>query len=194
MTLDNKNLYEMLFPDCDDDFDNIGRIRINEIFSNMDVNEIPKYFDLKSYNSTSSDNEPSTFRVIHFNIRNLLINKDELESLLSMMKHTPDVICLSETWLDSASDSNVKLDGFICYNIIRDSPHSGVSIFVRNHIKSNIVSEFSFVHPELEICTISISISNTDYIIAAIYRPRFKYFNIPKFREVIEPISNNKLF
>ena len=81
MTLDDANLYEMLFPDCDDHTDDIGRIRINEIFSNSNIDEISKYYDMNTYNNTISASDSSTLNLMHFNIRNLLINKDELEAV-----------------------------------------------------------------------------------------------------------------
>ena len=190
----NDNLYDMLFPDSDDDSEDIGRLRINDIFNNTNNDEISRYFDLNLYNESFPDNDASTLNVIHFNIRNLSTNKDELETIISMMKRTPDVICLSETWLDSTSESLIKLDGYIGYNVIRDAPHGGVSVFVRDFIKSNFEPAFSFASAEVEICTVSISISNTNYTVSSIYRPRFKHDNIKEFRKVMEPILRNKLF
>ena len=189
----NDNLYELLFPDSDDDAD-IGRIRVNDIFSNLENDEISKYMDITLYNRSFTDNDDSSLSVIHFNIRNFLSNKDELLAILSMMTRTPDIICLSETWLDTSNEMYAKIDGFIAYNVIRESPRGGVSIFVRDSIKSNFIPQFSFVRDELEICTITVTFNNTDYTISAIYRPHFKYDNIKEFRKVLEPILGNKLF
>ena len=76
----------MIFPDSDDDSDDIGRLRLNDIFSNQNIDEISNYIDINSYNTSFPDNNGSSLNVIHFNIRNLLRNKDELESIISMMK------------------------------------------------------------------------------------------------------------
>ena len=133
----------MIFPDSDDDSDDIGRIRINEIFSNQNIDDISKYFNVSSYNNSFPDNNDSSLNVIHFNIRNLLSNKDELEAIISTMKRKPDVICLSETWLDNSDDSTIKIEGFLIYNVIRESPHGGVSILVSDNLKSNLVPNFS---------------------------------------------------
>ena len=52
MAFNDVNLLEMLFPDHDTDdannSDDIGRLRMNEIF-NAEFNDISKYYDLESY-------------------------------------------------------------------------------------------------------------------------------------------------
>ena len=83
----------MIFPDSDDDSDDIGRIRINDMFSNQNLEEISKYFDITSYNNSFPDNNDSSLSLIHFNIRNLLSNKDELDTIISMMHRTPVARC-----------------------------------------------------------------------------------------------------
>ena len=190
----NDNLYDMIFPDSDDDSDDIGRIRINEIFSNQNIDDISKYFNVSSYNNSFPDNNDSSLNVIHFNIRNLLSNKDELEAIISTMKRKPDVICLSETWLDNSDDSTIKIEGFLIYNVIRESPHGGVSILVSDNLKSNLVPNFSYVSAELEICTVTITLADTEYTVSSLYRPHFKHARIKEFKNALEPILNNKLF
>ena len=184
----------MIFPDSDDDSDDIGRLRLNDIFSNQNIDEISNYIDINSYNTSFPDNNGSSLNVIHFNIRNLLRNKDELEAVLSMMKRTPDVICLSETWLDNSEDLMVKIEGFVTYNVIRESPRGGVSILVRDNLKSNLIPKFSYIDSELEICTVTITLCDTDYTVASIYRPHFKHVRIKEFKKVLEPILNDRLF
>lgn len=128
MPLDDSNLYEILFPDIDDDdeenTDDIGRLRINEMFNNIDVNEISKYFDLDMYNQSFPIDDHASLSVMHFNIRNLITNKDELTTNISLMNRPPDVIALSETWLDLSDDTVINIEGYRCYNVIRDTPHS----------------------------------------------------------------------
>ena len=100
MTYDNSNLYETLFPDYnddDDDCDDIGRLRINQVFDNIDIKDISRMYDLDSYNKSFPVNDISSFSVVHFNIRNLIINKDELEVVISLMNRKPDVVALTET-------------------------------------------------------------------------------------------------
>ena len=183
----------MLFPDSSDDADDIGRIRVNDIFSNLNNDEISKYFDITTYNNSFSDEDKSSLSLVHFNIRNLLSNKDELLAVISMMKRTPDVICLSETWLDNSNES-VNIDGFVIYNVIRDTPHGGVSILVKDSIQSNFIPKFSFVSSEIEICTITITLNTTNYTVSAAYRPHFKLNNVKEFRKALEPILGDKLF
>ena len=197
MTVNEDNLFEMLFPDHDEDnpdCDDIGRLRINEIFSNNDVNEMSKYFDLNLYNESFSSNNEQSLCVMHFNIRNLLINKSELESNISLMKHSPDVIALSETWLDKFDDTVFEFKGYTSYNVIRDAPHGGVSMLVKDSLESSLIEKFSFINSEIEICTVSIKLKNDEYVASVIYRPHFKYDNVKEFKNAIEPILNDKLF
>ena len=198
MSVDNTNLYEMLFPDHeDDDLDNsddIGRLRIKEIFDNADTKDICKELDLAAYNQSFQDNDHSSLSVMHFNIRNLITNKDELVATISMMKRKPDIIALSETWLAKADDSNVVILGYKCYNIIRKTPHGGVSLLVSDNLESCLIEKFSYISPEIEICTVSVKIKDEEYIVSAIYRPHFKYDHIKEFMNAIQPILNDKIF
>ena len=197
MTLDNQNLYAMLFPDYDDDnsnSDDIGHLRISEIFNDVDFNDISKYYDIKSFNNSFPVNDQSSLSVIHFNIRNLRTNMDELEANISLMKRDPDVIALSETWLDLPDDTVTHLNGYKSYHVIRDAPHGGVSLLIKDHLESSLVEKFSFIGPEVEMCTVSIKVNSADYIVSVIYRPHFKHDNIKEFIKVLEPILNDKTF
>ena len=197
MAFNDVNLLEMLFPDHDTDdannSDDIGRLRMNEIF-NAEFNDISKYYDLESYNTSLTCNDNSSLNVIHFNIRDLITNKDELETNISLMSRTPDVISLSETWLNSSHESEVNIQGYNIYNIVRPTLRGGVTLLVRDNLESSMMEKFSFVTTEIEICTVSVKIKNENYTISAIYRPHFKYDNIKEFRKAIEPILNDKMF
>lgn len=190
------NLYEMLFPDHDDDDANtedIGLLRINEIF-NVDFNDICKFFELETYNDSFSTDDDSSLNIMHFNIRNLVTNLIELEAYISLLKRRPDVIALSETWLDKFHESNINVQGYTCYNVVRSRPHGGVSILIRENIESSLIEKHSFVNSEIEICTVSVKLKATNYIVSSIYRPRFKHDNIKEFRESLAPILNDKTF
>ena len=160
------NLLEMLFPDSDtDDVDNsddIGRLRMNEMF-NAEFGDISKYHSLESYNTSFPCNDNSSLNIIHFNIRNLITNKDELETNITLMNRTPDVISLSETWLNASNESQVNIQGFNAYNIVRQTQHGGVSLLVRDNLESSLIEKFSYVTTEIEICTVSVKIRNENY-------------------------------
>lgn len=196
MNSSDANLYEMLFPDHDDDDANtedVGLLKINEIF-NVDFNDICKYFELDSYNSSFSTGDDSSLNIIHFNIRNLVSNRDELEVCLSQLKRKPDVIALSETWLDKYNKSTINFQGYICYNVVRNKPHGGVSILVRENLDSSLIENYSFVNSEIEICTVSVKIKDANYVVSSIYRPHFKHNNIKEFIKSLEPILNDNAF
>ena len=196
MNSSNSNLYEMLFPDHDDDDANtedVGLLRINEIF-NVPFTDICKFFELESYNNSFSTDDDSSLNIMHFNIRNLVTNKTELEECISLLKRKPDIIALSETWLDRFNKTSINFQGYTCYNVVRTKPHGGVSILIRENIESSLIEKYSYVNSEIEICTVSVKIKAENYIVSSIYRPRFKHDKINEFRKSLEPILNDKIF
>ena len=66
--------------------------------------------------TTSSISHPQTgLHIIHINIRSLLPHFDEFKIAVSDLD--PDIVALSETWLDSSVDDiDISLDG---YNVVR---------------------------------------------------------------------------
>ena len=52
------------------------------------------------------------FTVLHVNIRSLIKNLDKLKELINAMKMTPDIIAISETWLEPSKLDKICLDGY----------------------------------------------------------------------------------
>ena len=75
--------------------------------------------------------------------RNRLIQVREL-----VVKEKPDILALSETWLNSTTNTEVNIQG---YNIYRpDRKHKkggGICIYVRNDFKSKVLKDLSFILP-----------------------------------------------
>ena len=72
---------------------------------------------------------------MHFNIRNLETNFIQLETLLSTLPKPPDILALTETWLNEENKDSYSIEG---YNIYREvgklREHRGVSLCVRNDL------------------------------------------------------------
>ena len=109
--MENNNLYDTLFADQDDDED-LGMITINEMYDHANFNEISKYYDLGSYNEIFPSENDDILSVVHLNIRNVCSNLNELEAILNQMKHPPDVIAMSETWLNATTQLNTHVAGY----------------------------------------------------------------------------------
>ena len=68
---------------------------------------------------------------MYFNVRSLLPKIDNLRSLCVV--HSPDIICIVETWLDDTIlDSEVSIQGYHYYRLDRSRHGGGVMIFVKN--------------------------------------------------------------
>ena len=189
----NDNLYETLFIDEDDNED-IGMQTINELYDHANFDEISKYYDVGSYNKVFPSANCDVLSIIHLNIRNYSSNINEFEALLSTLNHSPDIIALSETWLNATTRLNTHLAGYTCYHVIRNTPHGGVSILIKDSIDSELIEDFSYVNHEMELCTVTLKINSTIYNVVLVYRPHFKNDRIQEFINAFYPILNsNKL-
>ena len=191
--INDDNLYHSLLPD-DDSFD-VTMSTISLMYDHLHLEEISKYFDLECYNKSFPKHNNKILSILHFNIRSIVKNGNEMASFIASLHHQPDIIAVSESFLDSNSISNFYLPNYIGFHSVRDNQkRGGVSIFTRDYLNADLIEEFSFIHPEIEICTIKIKIGSTNYTVAAIYRPRFKYTKIKEFTEKINLILNHNCF
>ena len=105
--------------------------------------------------------------VLYYNARSILPKIEELRAVCLTCK--PDIICITETWLD---DSILNNELFIDnYNIIRhdrDRHGGGVMFFVINYISYNLVSSGPL---DLELIVISVKLCSSKVCIALFYRP-----------------------
>ena len=96
--IETPNLYESLFHE-DDDSD-IGMLAINEMYGHLNFETMSDYISLDQYVKKFHLQNKEILSIFHFNIRSLDHNFIQLESLISNMPHAPDIIALSETWLN----------------------------------------------------------------------------------------------
>ena len=189
--MNNEHLYESLFPE-DNDFD-VGMSTIGLMYDHLDFDEICKYYDIEQYNTSFPDHNKDILSIMHFNIRSITKNANEMSSIISTLKHQPDIIAISESFLDSNSVSKFHLPNYVGYHSARAlQKRGGVSVFVRDYLSADLIEKFSYIHTEIEICTIKLKIRDTNYSISAIYRPRFKYTNVLEFKDIITDILNHE--
>ena len=103
--IDNNNLYESLFPDEDDDLD-VGMMAINEMYGHLNFDTMSNYVSLDQYKKRFPSFNNKMLSIFHINIRSYESNLFQLESLLANMSHGPDILALSETWLDDTNKMN----------------------------------------------------------------------------------------
>ena len=183
-------MYDTLFPDHDE-FD-VGMSTIGEMYDHLNFEDISKYYDIEQYNTSFRNNIDNLLSVLHFNIRSLGKNGNEMTAFLQTLTKQPEVIALSESFLDSNSIDEISINGYQGFHSIRGtSKRGGVSIFVKNGIDANFIEEFSFINDEIEICTVLINISDKKYTISCIYRPRYKHHMVNEFSKQLKKLLNN---
>ena len=115
--------------------------------------------------------------------------------LLESLSKQPDIIVLTESFLDSNNMTTTKLDGYNDFHVVRgEDKRGGVSIFVRNHLDADNIEEFSYIDSEIEICTVSLKMKTTTYTISGIYRPRFKHHKVKEFTKKLSSILQHETF
>ena len=125
------NLYEAPFTD-DVDF---GMLAINELYGQLNVDIMSNYVSLSEYQNSLPKDDKNILNFMQFNIRNLETNFIQLETLLSTLPKPPDILALTETWLNEENKDSYSIEG---YNIYREvgklREHGGVSLCVRNDL------------------------------------------------------------
>ena len=189
----SEQLYESLFPE-DNEFD-ATMSTIGLMYEHLDFAEMCKYYDIEQYNKSFAAHKKDILSILHLNIRSVNKNGDEMSSIISSLMHQPDVIAVSESFLDSNSSSHFSLPNYVGYHSTREvQKRGGVSIFVRDYLITDLIEDFSYIHAEIEICTIRLKLAKTSYTISAIYRPRYKHSHVIEFRDKLAEILNHNDF
>ena len=110
-----------------------------------------------------------TIRILLLNIRSLRNKVGELAWLADL--HSPDIICVNETWLDdTVSDGEIALDGF---NILRsdrkDQAGGGVCLYSKASLL--VKPRMDLTESAIESCWGEIHCQSGTCLIGTIYRP-----------------------
>ena len=124
-------------------------------------------------NPGPKSNSCENFSVCHWNLNSISAHNFSKVSLLNAYTslHSFDIICLSETYLDSSilsHDPNLEVQG---YDLIRANHPSnvkrgGVCIYYKNHLPLKLTN-INFLH---ECLTIELNIKNKLCVLVALYR------------------------
>ena len=163
------HLYQSLFGDASSEYDASKDI-IKHIHGHLDFNEISKYYDVDSYSKLGKLND---LHIIHMNTQGLTDSK--LQSIIALnktLKHSLDVICLTETWFTHNNARLHVIPGYNAYHITRDQrAHGGVSVYIKKSIESSQIEKFSFINDQIEVITVEINYNSKKYVICSLYRP-----------------------
>ena len=123
------NLYQSFLNDNVNDND-IGLEIMNQTYGHLNINELCKYHDLTSYNNLSLKHR-NHLKILHMNARNITNKFDSLMAFLSSLAIKPNVLCISETWLNKSNKDLYNLQGYTPYHMVRntDTGGGGVSVF-----------------------------------------------------------------
>jgi len=107
---------------------------------------------------------------------------------LNQFPEKPDVIVLSETWFSDSVTSEIdEYKGFHTFRCNRVG--GGISIYVKNTYKCNLINSISKINDSSEICSVKMKINNKNVKIVAIYRPPDN--NVEKFTETMCDIMSS---
>ena len=107
-----------------------------------------------------------SLKIFFFNSRSLLPYLDELSALCTL--HTPDVVCVVETWLSSdISDSELFLPNFQIFRLDRSRHGGGILVYVKSSLSASIVP----VSSSIELLLLSLTFKHIPVSLATFYRP-----------------------
>ena len=91
-----------------------------------------------------------SFTMIHLNIASLQYHIDELRTLLSLIGHPFDVICITETRLhDDKPLSNIQIDGYDFVHTPTSTRCGGVGIYIKSSLEYKQLNNFSICHENI---------------------------------------------
>ena len=112
-------------------------------------------------------------KTIHINTRSIFSKFDEFKLIINELK--PDIICMTETWLNSTvTDKEIELTNYCLYRKDRQIGRGGgIAVFIN---KSRLQSEIIEYQTNLEVCVLKIKQFRAKaFNIAVIYRPSDNY-------------------
>ena len=171
------------------DFTTFSHIDPDENYFDLSSVESDGYFSVEDMRNAFDDYSKSSF-FLNFNIRSFSANSDSMFCLLKLYDLVPDVICLTETWF--SKDYTQPITGFNAVHTIRSDRNSGgVSIYIKESLGFEKISQFSFQNDNIEVCSVKIKIDSRFWIYICIYRPQNG--NLENFVNHLDEILNSNL-
>ena len=163
-----------------------------EFFDDLtcDNNNSTQYFSFSEYNSFCKNDYKNFIKILGYNIRSFNANFNQFSCMLDH-SNLPEILVLSETWFYSSKTEEIP--EFNSYHTVRDRNRSGgVSIYVKNGITAEQLSEFCFSNLDIEICSVKFKIGNETFFVVGIYRPHDG--SIENFQNTLDELLNHSVF
>ena len=156
----------IFFNDIDVDVNHL-----NTIFPDFQSQNQSSYYDSNKFNTLLNHNNDN-FSILNLNIRSLTANIDILNAFLCSLNIKFDVLCLTESWLNSSTKDLIHMNNYNSVHSLRPFKRGGgVSIFINNNISYKLIESCSLSLPYIESLFVILEYRGKRVIIATIYRP-----------------------
>ena len=140
-----------------------------------------KYFDLIAYDKLSPT-KSNQLNIVHLNACSIQFKKDSISALIQTLKRPPDLLCITESWLQDSNKDFCNIPGYYGFHLCRSTrQHGGVSVFAANNLQVSQLSNLTFINEDIEINTVCVSFPSISYTICTIYRPQIKTERVENF-------------
>ena len=126
------------------------------------------YYTVDNYNSIP---QSYNLTLMNYNIRSFTKNSENFIALLDSLKEIPNFIIVTETWNTDITVNLCDIPNYKSIHTVRDSNGGGCSFFYRSNFKATKIDSLSPCNDDIEVCCVSMKISNHKFIIVGIYRP-----------------------
>ena len=140
------------------------------------VSQLDSFTENGTYFTAENLNKPSddipAFSVFHLNVRSLNKHANELVSLLSSIKISFDIICLTEVHNTNLDHFSSLLNGYVYHPVpsLRGNV-GGVCVYVKADIKFEVLHDLTFIcQSPCENLWFTVSRDKVETIIGLIYR------------------------
>ena len=150
--------------DPDDNF-------FNDVYSGLSQHKVSPYYNIEQFNRTF-DNGTSTINIFSMNVRSFNRNGEMCTSLLGSLYCPPNIIVLSETWLEAGDQCTSDIEGYTAFHTIREQGRSGrVSVYIDETMSVRPIIEITLCNDCIETCVVEVSSSTETFVVLAVYRP-----------------------
>ena len=164
---------------------------INPLHGHADFDIISNYYDIDAYNKLPL-HDANQLNIVHFNSRSFTKNIDNITAFLNTLSTTPDILAITETWLNTNNKHFHQLPGYHSYHLIRTNrAHGGVSSFISSSLQSEQLQELTYINDNIDINTVNITLNSLSFIVCAIYRPHSKHALIEEFANTLSALLQN---
>lgn len=118
-------------------------------------NPISNYYSLEKLNSIMNS-RCNSLSLLHCNIRSLSKNCSYPNELLFSLEKQPDIIALSETWLNEKSTANTDILNYTFYHTDSPTKSGGVNVYIKKNITSIHRPDTDFNMLLVESCWVEI--------------------------------------